>query len=60
MIREDFLNQINSIVLPKNIVIDPSNLINLILYGHRDLKPHENRKILEFTVNFIYLSERFN
>ena len=46
--------------MPKNINFDNINLVKLLLYGHKELEFSENRKILEFTVNFIYLSGRFN
>ena len=60
LIRVDLFKEIKSILLTKNINFDNINLVNLLLYGNKELDFSENRKILESTVKFILLSGRFN
>ena len=59
-IRLTLFDRIKSVLYPRNINLDDINLIKLLLYGHDELDFSENRKILEYSINFIYLSGRFD
>ena len=60
LIRKDLLVKVKSVLRTNDINFDTTNLVDLLLYGHHDLSVFDNRKILEYTINFIALSGRLD
>ena len=58
--RHDLLSSVNAILLPYGIIC-PSNeeLLKVILYGHEQLSFDSIAKILRATLEYIYISKRF-
>ena len=58
--RRDLLGTVNEVFELHNIVNLPNRtLVQIILYGDKSFTYDQNRQILESTLKFIYLSERF-
>ena len=59
-IRRDLLSSVDAILRPHELA-NPSNktLLQIILYGHEELSSESNSKILEATLKYIRISERF-
>ena len=52
--RNDLFLALNPIMIANNIHLrDEQSLVHLLLYGHEKLKLHENKYILNATINFI-------
>ena len=61
--RCDLLRIVDQVLQAKNINICHENkekLVELLLYGHKDLHPRSNQIILKATINFISKSGRFS
>ena len=57
--RRNLIRNIDSILLLNDLVINDSNKVHLLLYGHEKLTFTENRMILKSTIKFISQSCRF-
>ena len=60
--RRDLLAEVSQLVRPFVQINSLSNvvLINLLLYGDKDLSDNMNKNILELTLNFIHKTGRFD
>ena len=58
--QSDLLGTVNEVFQLHNISNLPNQtLVHIMLYGHKSFTHDQNRQILESTLKFIHLSERF-
>ena len=58
--RRDLINLLENISFTRMENISPKDKVQLLLYGHESFNPHENRTLLNTTINFIRKSGRFS
>ena len=58
--RQELFHIVDRILIANNIYpINDSKLVHILLYGHKDLKFHENKTILNAVVYFVGKTSRF-
>ena len=60
-LRRDLLRMVDDILEVNNIYpLNEDKLVELLLYGHKDLHPRVNQTLLKATINFISKTGRFS